>query len=327
ELEAVERLLADGFKPRRTVYLMFGHDEEIGGQQGAAQIAALLQQRGIKLDFVLDEGLLIISGVLPGLDVPAAAIGIAEKGSLTVKLSVPGPTGHSSMPPPPGQSAIAVLAAALARVDAQPMPGGIKGVVRQMLETVAPEMSWQYRIAMSNLWLFGPLIEPVLARSPSTNALIRTTTALTVFSAGNKGNVLPGRAEATVNFRLLPGDPQDKVLDHLRRAVADPRVKIEPEPDASEASRVASTESGAYRLVERTLREVFPDAVVVPGLMVGATDSGHFASVADQILRFSPVRANAEDLKRFHGTNERIALNNLADMVRFHHRLVQQAAQ
>jgi carboxypeptidase PM20D1 len=71
------------------------------------------------------------------------------------------------------------------------------------------------------------------------------------------------------------------------------------------------------------VRELFPDVLVAPGLMVAATDSRHFTALSDHIYRFSPVRAKTEDLSRFHGTNERIAITNLAEVIRFYHRLLQ----
>ncbi|HLZ97770.1 MAG TPA: M20/M25/M40 family metallo-hydrolase, partial [Steroidobacteraceae bacterium] len=110
-LEAVEALAAAGFKPRRTIYLAFGHDEEIGGAQGASAIASLFKSRGIRPEFVLDEGMLITEGIMPGLDPPAALIGIAEKGWATLKLTSTAPPGHSSMPGP--RTAIGSLATAL----------------------------------------------------------------------------------------------------------------------------------------------------------------------------------------------------------------------
>ena len=327
QLEAVEKLLAEGFQPRRTVYLIFGHDEEVGGRMGAVPIAGLLQQRGLRLDFVIDEGLLITDGVMPGLQPPAALIGVAEKGFLSVKLTTTGTPGHSSMPPPPGEGAIGILAGALARIDAGPVPGGLKGVAAQMFEAVAPEMHGVNRFVLTNLWLTRPLVDRMLSRAPSTNAMIRTTTALTIVQGGNKENVLPGGAEAIVNFRLLPGDTADRIVDFVRRTVADDRVQVTPMPGHAEPSRVSSKDSDAYRLVERTVRELFPQVVVAPGLMIGATDARHFETVADQVLRFSPVWATSEDLKRFHGTDERLSIQNLADLIRFYHRLVQQATQ
>ena len=327
QMEAIELLANAGFKPKRTIYLAFGADEEVGGLRGAKAIAKLLADRQVKLDFVIDEGLLITEGVLPGLKAPAAIIGIAEKGFMSVALGVGATPGHSSMPPPEGTSAIAMMSAALGRLDNNQFPSRIQGVAREMFETVAPEMSGFGRVALSNLWLFGPVVRKQLEAGASTNAMMHTTTALTIVNAGNKENVLPGRAEATVNFRLLPGDTQASVMDHVKQTVADERVDVKVLPGATEPSKVAPTDSASYRLIERTVRELFPGTVVAPGLMIGGTDSQHFELVADHIFKFSPVRAKAEDLPRFHGTNERISTANLAELIRFYHRLVSQAAQ
>ena len=326
QMEAVEMLAASGFKPERTIYLVFGADEEVGGLRGAAEVARLLQSRGVKLDFVIDEGLLITDGVLTGLVKPAALIGIAEKGYMSVVLKVPATPGHSSMPPPKGTSAIAMMSAALKRLDDDQLPGGLRGVAREMFDTVAPEMEGFSRVALSNLWLFGPLIERQLEKGAATNAMMRTTTALTVVNAGNKDNVLPGEAQATVNFRLLPGDTQTSVMAHVKSGLPSDKFELYALPGAAEPSKVSPTESNAYKRIATTLREVFPGVVVAPGLMVAATDSRHFAAISDHIFRFSPVRAKPEDLPRFHGTNERMASSNLAEMIRFYHRLVSQAA-
>jgi len=327
QMEAIEMLVASGFKPKRTVYLAFGADEEVGGLRGAKAIAALLAERKVKLDFVIDEGLLITEGVLPGLKPPAAIVGIAEKGYMSVALRTSATPGHSSMPPPTGTSAIAMMSAALNRLEDDQFPPRIQGVAREMFETVAPEMSGFNRMALSNLWLFGAIVRKQLEAGASTAAMLHTTTALTIVDAGNKENVLPGTAEATVNFRLLPGDSRASVMAHVKQAVANQRVELSVLPGATEPSKVALTDSASYRLIERTVRELFPGTVVAPGLMIGGTDSQHYENVADHIYKFSPVRARPEDLPRFHGTNERISSANLAELIRFYHRLVQQAAQ
>lgn len=330
QLEAVEMLLAQGLTPRRTVYLAFGADEEVSGARGAAQIAALLKGRGVQLDFVLDEGLLVLDGVMPGLRQPAALIGVAEKGYLSVVLRMSATPGHSSMPPKAGTSAIAMMSAALKRLDDQQLPGGIRGVAAEMFDTLAPEMGGFGRVALSNLWLFGPVVQKQLETSGSTNAMLRTTTALTIVNAGNKENVLPGRAEATVNFRILPGDSREQVMAHVRQQVGQATQTDSFElialPGAVDASKVAPTDSSQYRLLNQTIREIFPDALVAPGLMVAGTDSIHYGAISDHIFKFSPVRANSDDLKRFHGTNERLSVDNYADAIRFYHRLLAQLA-
>jgi carboxypeptidase PM20D1 len=321
QLEAVEMLLASGFQPRQTVYLVFGADEEVGGLRGAAQVVKLLQQRNVRLDFVIDEGLLITEGLLPGLQPPTALIGIAEKGYLSVVMKVPATPGHSSMPPPKGTSAIGMMSAALRRLEDEQLPGAIRGVAREMFETIAPEMSGFQRVALSNLWLFGPLVQSQLEKGASTNAMLRTTTALTIVNAGNKDNVIPGEAQATVNFRLLPGDTTQSVMQHVRSKTGE-RFELMALPGAADPSPVSPTQSASYQALNRTVRSVFPGTLVAPGLMIAATDSRHFAAVSDHIYRFSPVRARPEDLARFHGTNERIAESNLGELVRFYHQLL-----
>jgi len=331
QLEAVEMLVASGFKPERTVYLAYGADEEVGGLRGAARIAALLKERKVRLDLVVDEGLLITDGIMPGLGKPAALIGVAEKGYLSVVLKMGATPGHSSMPPPKGTSAIAMLSAALKRVDDDQLPGGIRGVAGEMFATVAPEMGGFSRVALSNLWLFGPVVQKQLEAGASTNAMLRTTTALTMVNAGNKDNVLPGRAEATVNFRLLPGDTKAQVMDRMKAQVAqatgNDAFELFALPGAVDASKVAPTDSAQYKLLNRTIREVFPGTLVAPGLMIGGTDSIHFGDISDHIFKFSPVRAKSEDLPRFHGTNERISTSNYVEAIRFYHRLLTQGAQ
>lgn len=326
QLEAVEMLVASGFKPRQTVYLAFGADEEVGGLRGAKEIVRLLESRNVKLDYVLDEGLLITEGVMPGLSKPAALIGIAEKGYLSVVLRVPATPGHSSMPPPKGTSAIAMMSAALRRIEDEQLPAGIRGVAKEMFETIAPEMSGFGRVALTNLWLFGPVVQGQLEKGASTNAMMRTTTALTVFNAGNKDNVLPGQAEATVNFRLLPGDTKAAVMEHVRQKAGSDRFELMALPGAAEPSPVSPTQSASYQALNRTIREVFPGTLVAPGLMIGATDSRHFTGLSDHVYRFSPVRARPEDLPRFHGTNERISTANLAELIRFYHQLLRNTA-
>lgn len=331
QLEAVEMLLASGYKPERTVYLAYGADEEAGGSRGAAKIAALLKERKVHVNFVIDEGLLVLEGVMPGIAKPTALIGVAEKGYMSVVLKMSATPGHSSMPPKKGTSAIAMMSAALKRLDDEQLPGGLRGVAGEMFDTMAPEMSGFSRVALSNLWLFGPVVQKQLEGAASTNAMMRTTTALTIVNAGNKENVLPGRAEATVNFRILPGDTKELVLDHVRnqvtQAVGNDKFELFALPGAVNASKVAPTDSPQYKTLNKTVREIFPDALVAPGLMVAATDSIHYSDISDHIFKFSPIRANSEDLKRFHGTNERLASKNYADAIRFYHRLLSEASK
>lgn len=325
-MEAVEMLSGQGFQPQRTIYLAFGHDEEVGGHGGAARIAELLRERGVGLEYVLDEGSPITDGFFPDVSRPVALIGVADKGYLSLELSVEAESGHSSMPPP--QTAIGVLGAAVSRLEARQRPPSIKGVPRQTLEYVGPEMPFGRRLVLANLWLFGPLVARKLAATPGTNHGVRTTTAATIIEGGHKENALPGRARAVVNFRILPGDSSERVIAHVGEVVNDPRVTINKfGVSNSEPSAVSDVNAAGFQIIQRTLRQVFPEVLVAPGLVVGGTDSEHYAALSKNIYRFMPFRVRPEDAKRFHGVNERISVKDYAGSVWFYYQLIVNSAQ
>lgn len=320
-LEAIEALVEQGHSPSRSIYLAFGHDEEVGGQRGAQAIAELLASRKIHFAYVLDEGLVITQGMLKGVDRPIAFIGLAEKGYLSVELAVETAGGHSSMPPRP--TPIGILSRALARLDGTSMPGRIDGPTRLMFETLAPEMPFGQRLLLSNLWLVSPIAKSILSASPATDALLRTTTAPTMLEGSVKENVLPKRPRAVVNFRMLPGDTRQDVLDHVKRVVADDRVQVRAiGHDSRDASPISDAAGPGYKSIERTLRQIFPSAIVAPSLLPSGTDSRHYQPLADGVYRFSPQRTGPEDRARFHGTNERLSIENFAECVRFYAQLI-----
>jgi len=325
-LEAVELLLGRGYRPRRTVLLAFGHDEEVGGRRGAAVIAAQLRRRGVKPQLLLDEGGLVGERLIQGLAAPVAFVATAEKGYVSLELAVRAPGGHSSMPP--AQTAIGILAAALARLESHPMPARIAGVTAESFATVAPEMPFAARVFLGNLWLFEPLAIRVLQASPPSNATIRTTTAITIVQGGVKDNVLPSAARAVVNFRILPGDSIAAVETHVRSAVADRRIAISRfGPTATEPSAESPTAAPAFQLLARTIREVLPGVVVTPNLLSGATDSRHYAAALGTLpYRFVPMRLAAADLARIHGADERLGVANFAEIVRFYAQLLRNGA-
>jgi carboxypeptidase PM20D1 len=326
-LEAAEHLLAQGVQPARTVYFAFGHDEEMGaqgGQRGAQAIAALLRSRKVQARFVLDEGLPITQGAVKGIDKPVALVGIAEKGYLTVKLSAEGVAGHSSSPP--HQMAIGSMSQALAQLQAHPMPSKLTDATEAMFATLAPEFNVFNRVLLSNLWLTGPLVRAQIGKQASGDAMLRTTMALTTFQSGDKENALPGVATASVNLRLLPGDSVGSAFAHVAQIAQASGVKAMRKEPSWEASRVSDVSSPSYVQFHRTIREVFPDAIVAPGLMIGATDSRYMEPVAKQVYRFTPIMAAPQDLARFHGTNERVSVEGYRNMIAFYGRLLQGVA-
>jgi len=319
-MEAVEALLAQGYRPRRTVYLAFGQDEEVGGDNGAGKIAALLKSRGVSAEFVNDEGGMIVDGKMLGVNKPLAMVGIAEKGYLSLELKVKTKGGHSSMPPK--ETAIGVLAAAIVKLEKNPFPARVAGVPEMTFKSLAPELPSAMKFAAKNVRLFSGLLKGYLAKNYITNAMIRTTIAPTIINAGTKENVLPQEARAVVNFRLLPGDSMGYVTGRVKKIINDPRVTVEPIGKANEASIISDLNSEGYKILKRTIAEVFPDTVTAPMLVLGGTDSKHFEQVSDSLFRFAPIRVGTEDQERGHGTNERVSVSNYGELIKFYTRLI-----
>lgn len=322
-LQALEYLLIKGYAPRRGFYISLGHDEEVTGLNGAMNVVHILKQRGVQLSFVLDEGLAILDGVIDGLDGPAALIGVSEKGSATVKLSVSMAPGHSSMPP--RETSIGILAAAVKRLEDNPMPRLFgQGPERDTFENLAHKFKFPMKFILSNFWLFSPLLARVLERKADTNAFVRTTTAVTIFNSGVKVNVLPSLAEAYVNLRIHSAQTLQEVLDLIQSTVGDERVKIDfvegfdPLPISS-----SDETSFGFQIIKKTVLDMFPSVTVAPGICIGNTDSRHFKDLTNDIYRFAPLWFKPGDAQRFHGINERISKKNYEDLVVYYSKLIQ----
>ncbi len=324
-MSAIDALAGSGFVPSRTVYLAFGHDEEISGLHGASKIVDALVARGVHAELALDEGSALVEGIVKDVPAPVAAIGIAEKGYMSLDLKAAIPGGHSSTPAP--DSALTVLARAVERLQSEPMPARIDGATAEFLSWAAPEMRFGPKLVLANTWVTAPLVRRSMTKSQTLGASIRTTTAVTVFHAGVKDNVVPATATATVNFRVLPGDTTDEVIEHTRRVIDDARITIAPQVGSrTEASKVSRVDAAGFQRIAETVREVFPGTVVAPSLVLGATDGRHYGKVADDVYRFAPFRFTAADIQRIHGKDERLSVASLADGVRFYRRLVERLA-
>jgi carboxypeptidase PM20D1 len=326
--EAVEYLIKHDFEPERTVYLGFGHDEEIGGKNGAAAIAALLESRGVELASLLDEGGTVIDAFLPGVETPVGAIGISEKGYLSLKLSVSVDGGHSSMPPQ--ETAIGILSKAISNLEAKPMPAHLE-VVEFLMSYLGSALPFTQRMMFANTWLFGGILKKQLAKSNMLNASIRTTTAPTIVNAGVKDNILPGKAEAVVNFRIMPGDDLRSVYEMVLERINDERVRVSPlEGETLEGesgwnpSPVADTESPYFTRLENLVRQAFPGSLTCPYLVLGGTDARRYAPVTANAFRFNPVRVSREDLQGMHGVDECLTIENCAKMASFYVAYIQE---
>lgn len=306
-VEAVEQLAQEGFTPARDVYLAFGHNEETAGG-GARAIVDLLRGRGVRPALVLDEGGAVVDGVIPGVAVPTAMVGVAERGVMTLLLTAREAGGHASTPP--ATPATARLARAIDRLHRHPFPTRLAPPVRAMLATVAPHAPQPLRTLLRSLAVTGPLVAAVFSRlGPEMNAIVRTTAVATQLSGAPGENVLATAARASVNIRLLTGDTVSGALERARRVIGDPEVELEVR-HGSDPSPVSPWRGEAWRRLATTVgRTLGDDVVTTPYLQLGASDSRWFTAICDHVYRFTPFHLTRAERDALHSHDERIRVD------------------
>lgn len=320
-LESVEHLIGQGVVPKRDIYIAIGHDEESMGTLGAQKIVDRLAEKGVQLDFVIDEGGVVMDGKLMSVDAMVAAIGICEKGYVDIRLIAESAGGHASRPPK--QTAVGALAKAIVALEKHYMKPTLNKPLKSMLDAVGGYMKFPLNVIASNLFLTKPLLLKGMNSGSTGAAMVRTTAAPTMLQGSSAPNALAERAEAVVNFRISPDDTVEGLLAHIKKTVGE-GIKLEI-IQAYGPSGVSSTSSEAYKIIEETIQTIFPEYVVSPYLMVGATDSRRYAAVADEIYRFQPFRSMADDVDTLHAANERLHIDSLREGVEFFVRLVKKA--
>lgn len=317
-LEAAEHLLEEGYEPGRDIYFAFGHDEELGGLDGAVNIVDVLKSRGVTFEYVLDEGGCVTEGAISGVSSPLAAIGIAEKGFVNISLTCEGKGGHSSMPP--RNTSVGLISRAIVELEKHQCKVRMSRCFKDMLNCIGPEMNFLNRMVIANLWLFSPIIKKVFTSFPAGNAMLRTTTAATMTEGSPAPNVLPQKARAVVNFRIIPGETGEYLLEHVRKVIKNDDILVEP-LILENPSNISDTESFGYKSIEKAVYSIFPEAVAAPYIVLGGTDARKYEVLCGNVFRFSPYRIVSEDLSKMHGTNERISLENIDKCVAFYIKL------
>lgn len=319
-LEAVESLVAEGVVPERDVYLAFGHNEEVAGD-GAQAIVEVLRQRGVRPSLVLDEGGAVVEGALPGVIVPTAVIGVAERGVMTVHLTARELGGHASTPP--RDPATARLARAVLRLHRRPFPTRLVPPVRAMFETVAPYTSGPLRRVFASIGVTGRLLVKVFPRlGPELNALVRTTAVVTELSGAAGANVLATAARASVNVRLLPGDTATSAEARIRRVVGDPLVEVDV-VSASDPSPVSPWSGPAWdRLAAATRSALGEEVLPTPYIQLGASDSRWFTEISGHVYRFTPFHLTRGEREALHSHDERIRVGSWLRGIEFYRDLL-----
>lgn len=313
-MEALESLLIEGYEPDRDIYVAFGFDEEVGGEQGAKAIAKYFKEKGLRFHLVLDEGGAVVLDTVEGVKTPLGLIGVAEKGSSMIRVTAYGDGGHSSMPKK--GSSVEVLSQAVVNLMKHPMRPRLTAPVREMFRGMAPFLGVKGILLRHVDWTF-PLLARILSSSSVMNSMVRTTMAMTMAKAGSAMNVMPQEASVYVNVRILPGDTFEDVLHHMKKVNKDLDLSYEVLV-REEASLISPHESEAFKTIVRNALKVHPDAKVLPYLMAGGSDARKYEKLSEHILRFSCVRMTSEDLDSIHSTNERIHVDNLFGMIRFY---------
>jgi len=287
----------------------------------SSKIYSNRKNKSIRFEYILDEGGALVYGIIDGIKKPIATLGISEKGYLSLQLSTSIDGGHSSMPKK--ESAIGVLSKAVSNLESNQLPESFSGPVKKFIEILATESPLINKMVLSNLWLFEPVVLSIFRKTPILHCHVRTTTAPTIIKAGIKDNVLAKNAMAVVNFRIKPGETTETVIKHVHRVINDDRVivshygSIRVNPPAE-----SSTDSLGYELVTETITELFPDAIITPYTVIGATDARYFSELSDSVYRFVPLKLMPGDTIKIHGTNERIAVENYKQYIHFYAHLI-----
>ncbi|NRB40609.1 MAG: M20/M25/M40 family metallo-hydrolase [Pseudomonadales bacterium] len=323
-LEATELLLTQGFKPQRGIYISLVHDEEIGGEQGAKIVGQYLLEKGIQMEYLIAEGGTLVTDhpLLPSN--PVAMIGLAEKTYLTLTLSVEAKGGHSSMPAK--ENAIVMLAEAVSILHNNPFPSRLRPPVDDMFAVLGDHVDGIQGFLFSNQWLTRGVLAYGLSKDPVMAAMVRDTTAVTMFNAGVKENVVPQKAEAKVNFRLLPETDVDNFIVQVNKLVDNTAVSISAQ-QWSHSSGIADIDGKGYAALTQAIEKHVPDVIVTPSLVMATTDSRHYSKLTDNIYRFHPYSVSINDTSIIHGSNERISIAAIIQAVDVTKTLLQQASQ
>lgn len=312
QLEAVNTLLVDSFKPEQDIWFAYGFDEEIGGAEGAAKMAEYFKQKNIIFDAVYDEGGIVTAPGIAGIDRPIALVGLAEKGLCILNITVKALGGHSSMPP--RKSSLVLASEIIKKLNKKQLPAQIIPPVQSLLDHVGGSMDFVSQMAIANQWLLEAPLLNILEQNPATNAFIRTTTAVTMAKGSDVSNVLSPTAEITVNFRILTGESVEMVVNHVKEICAGYDAEIQVQM-SREPSKLSSEDTRAYRAIRNTMGKIHPEASVVSYITLTATDAPKYEAVSQNIYRFMPVYLNEYEQRTIHNENEYISLENYKKMI------------
>jgi acetylornithine deacetylase/succinyl-diaminopimelate desuccinylase-like protein len=294
---------------RRPVILLAVADEEQGGDLGAAWMVQNHWPE-VQCEYLWDEGGFGTVGIMSAL--PVFAVAVAEKRWMRVKLTAWGQAGHAAMPPATGTTSIDRLVQALDKLQHWQAPIELNEVNREFFRRIARLQGFPTSLLMHNLHL--PLVQPLvrgkLVQRPAVNAMVRNTISLTRVQAGYIENMIPAKAEAVLDVRLLPDSDPEVVHQWIQRVIDDPAVEVEVTGYAA-PSRQSPFKSAMFEAIEAATQRQRPGSITVPLQTPGSTDSRHFRAKGVKAYGLVPGVITQEELETVHGVDERISVDNL----------------
>ena len=319
--EATEMHLREGKMPKRTMYFCFGHDEEIAGK-GAQAMCKVLKEEGVEFEFIFDEGMNPVNASLVGIDGPLALVGVCEKGWVNAKIIAKGTAGHAAMPPK--ETTAVSLAKAVVKLNKHQMKARFTPAVNMLIKSVCPKASFKFRLLMANADILKPLVKPILLRiSPAVASMLRTTMAFTVLHASDAANVMPDESYAVVNCRVNLGEKVEDVKTHMQKVLGS-KYEIELATlGQHEPTSMSDLDSFGWRMMQKTVAEVFPGGVTAPFPFVAGTDSKFYDELTHCTFKFSPHITDAKYRAGMHNVNEYFKVSDVGSDIQFYFRFMQ----
>jgi acetylornithine deacetylase/succinyl-diaminopimelate desuccinylase-like protein len=294
----------------RDVIFLSEADEESGGPYSTEWLAKE-HWSDIDAEFALNEGGWIMKG--DDGHVRYVSISTADKLSVPLTITARGTSTHSSMPRP--DNAIFALARAMAKISAYETPLAVTPSTRRfflaLAKTSAPPMSGYYRDVVGNDPAKARRADSVVSRDPLLHALLRNTIAPVIINGGFRNNVIPGSAQATINFRMVPGNDPAALVETLKKLVGDPGLEFSIGSRVYSGAPESSDTTALFRALEKEAHATFPGAEVTPYLFQASTDAAAWRSRGVPVYGIYPYPIDADELTRMHGNDEKVSIKSL----------------